>query len=121
MERRGRPLNTEILIRFRGPDVFQELETHQLLLPSADQPIAFTGCALETVPVGDPDPATAMLDQSTALENSDRNGDSRPAHAEHLSEEDLGELEVTPSRTVLRQEEPSSTSFFRDMHTVACG
>ena len=121
MERRGRPLNTEILIRFRGPDVFQELETHQLLLPGPDQPIAFTGCALETVPVGDPDPATAMLDQSTALENTDRNGDSRPAHAKHLSEEHLRELEVASPGSILRKKKPPRTPFFSNMHPIARG
>src|ERR1051325_7793115 len=81
--------------------------------------VALAGARLEAGAVGDLDAAALVADEPGARQLAGGHGDARTAHAEHLGEELLREVEFARADAVLGHQEPAAHPLLHAVHVIA--
>ena len=82
------------------------LVEHTLVVPDCG-PVALAGCRLETFAVHDFDRAADVADQLPPLQRARGDRDRTPAHAEHVAEILVREMQAIRVRAIVGHEEPA--------------
>src|SRR6185295_9585799 len=81
--------------------------------------VALAGAGLEAGAVGDLDAPALIADEPRALQLARGHGDARPAHAEHLREKLLRQVEFARADAVVGREEPPAHALLHAVHVIA--
>ena len=81
--------------------------------------VAFAGALLQPRTVEDADTAACVVDEPSPFERVGCVRYARPPHSEHHGEKLLGEREFTRLHSILRHQEPATTSLFQKVKCIA--
>ena len=105
----------------RDPTLGLIQSAEQTVIFPLDDPVALACGRLQARPVEDGNAAPAVADEPGLLEDASDGVDARPAHAQHLREEFLGQRKCIRRHAVVGHEQPAGAPLLDCVKAVAGG